>query len=518
MMYLANTDQIRMADQQMIEGRGFPGILLMEAAGRKSAEYILTHFPEYSHYLILCGPGNNGGDGLVIARYLKWAGKSVEILLSHPAENYQGDAKANWEALQPFEVPSSNWDAAKPPIIPQNTLLVDALLGTGIASGLRGAPAEIIAYFRPMGLPCVAVDLPSGLSADTGKMLNEPIPALATITFQVPKICHFTTPASVPCGKIVVADIGITPAVMANLGIRRKLITPDQLTTLSRPKDGHKGTFGHTLLVGGSTEMPGSIAMSAQAALHAGAGLSTSAIPAGAAFGFWNQCMPEIMAKPYGSAETHQLDGEAAAWLTDHLKGKNAIAIGPGLGQSQGTRAFLSTYFPIHPASIPLVLDADALNLLAEKDADWNILPPNTIITPHPGEMMRLAGNEEVKTNRMEVAEAFAKEKNVIVILKGQGTIIAFPDGNTWVNPTGNPGMGTAGSGDVLTGTLAGLLAQGYSPEQAAISGVYVHGLAGDLAAAQFGQAGVTATRISSFLGKAMEMVLKGEAPQITQI
>lgn len=517
-MLVANTEQIRAADQQMIESKGFPSLLLMETAGRKAAEYILQHFGQFDHYLILVGPGNNGGDGLVIARYLHWSQKSVSLLLSHPPSAFKGDALVQWQALEANPVVWEQWQPSLNPEPKAHTLLVDALLGTGISSALRGTPAEIIQHFGQWQLPCVAVDLPSGLNADSGGVHNPCLKALCTITFQLPKICHFTTPASLACGRIVVVDIGISVAVIEGLGIRRRLTTGAALSVLSRPSDGHKGTFGHALLAGGSREMPGAIALSAKAALHIGAGLSTAAIPGGAANGLWQQCIPEIMAQTFGNADTPFFSMEAAEWLDRIALQKKAIALGPGMGQTAPTADFLEAYLTHRKNLLPTLLDADALNILASRPQLWNYLSPDTILTPHPGEMKRLTGRDDLQDRRLEAAEELAQTRQVIVILKGQGTIIALPDGQTWINTTGNAGMGTAGAGDVLSGTIAGLLAQGIAPAFAAPMGVFIHGLAGDLAAEQYGLAGVTATRISENLGNALHLMQEGRAPQTLQI
>jgi NAD(P)H-hydrate epimerase len=246
--------------------------------------------------------------------------------------------------------------------------------------------------------------------------------------------------------------------------------------------------------------------------------LATAAIPAGAANGLWQQGIPEIMAKTYGGTGQEVLDESAANWLDDLARDKKAIAIGPGMGHDEATAQFLEAYLSQRKNSIPTLLDADALNILALRPHLWQFLSPDTLLTPHPGEMKRLTGRENLNEYRIETAEALAQERQVIVVLKGQGTIIALPNGETWINATGNAGMGTAGAGDVLTGTLAGLLAQGLPPTVAAPLGVMIHGLAGDLAAEQFGMPGVTATRISANLGKALQILQSGQAPQTAQI
>lgn len=509
-MYLANSSQIRQADRMMIEGHGFPGILLMETAGRKAAEHVLKRFPAQSLYLILAGPGNNGGDGLVIARYLHLAGKTVQLCLSHPPEDFKGDAALAFAALGGSDIPIALWAEATldPSTLPHGTLLIDALLGTGIHSEFRPPISDILRAFRTLDFPTVAIDLPSGLDANTGAVLNTPLSADLTLTFQCPKICHFTHPAASHCGEVITVDIGIWPSVLESLGIRRFLTTPEVLHDWHQPRHttGHKGSYGHALLIGGSAPYAGAIALAAHAALHLGAGLSTAFLPHIAREAV-HALGPEVML--LGQAGD-QIGPAAIPALEDTLSNKAAVGIGPGLGQGPDQYAFLQTFLQVN--TLPLVLDADALNLLATYPDLWQWIPENSILTPHPGEMRRLQPQPDPLQNRLEAAEALAQHRKVIVVLKGAGTLIASPDGQTWVNPTGNPGMGTGGTGDVLTGAIVGLLAQGYAPLRAAAMGVYLHGLAGDRVAEQLGQEGITASLLMHHLAPALHSILQNNS------
>lgn len=498
-MRLANSSQIRRADQIMIEEMDFPGVLLMETAGRKSAEFILAQYPD-REIVILTGPGNNGGDGLVIARYLSLAGKKVQVWLSRNPDEYQGDARINFFALLGSDVEVDEWNQQN---LPPEALLIDALLGTGISASLRGTIAEMVAQYASHPGPVIAIDLPSGLDANTGHVLNAVIPAEQTLTFQVPKICHAVTPAATHCGQTHVLDIGIWPSVMEQLGIQRTWLHPVwcQQHLKSRPLASHKGSFGHALLIGGSSRYAGAIALAGHAALHCGAGLasilgSPESRQASLALG------PEVIVQCHSEGMLQPEDVELAL---EFARGKT-IGIGPGMEQEPAVLGFLEAFLAAQDK--PLVLDADALNLLAGHPALMDSIPPNSILTPHPGEMKRLTGRDDVNDFRLEITEELAQLTGCIVVLKGAGTVIAAPDGHTWVNPTGNPGMATGGSGDVLTGILTSLLAQGYAPAVAAALGVFLHGRAGDIAARQFGQAGVTAGRILQALGPAVQSVL----------
>ena len=516
-MYLCNTEQIRSADRLMIEDRKFPGILLMENAGRLSAEWMMARFPENQAFLILAGPGNNGGDGLVIARILWLAGRKVEILYASDPEKYKGDAKLNFDFLQTTSIPqkiyAGNRDASfdQTQSLSGDTVLVDALLGTGITEKTGGSIAEIISVFSKIESQCVAVDLPSGLSADTGFLTNESIPAVATLTFHQPKICHYVYPAAELCGEIVVLDIGIWPDINAKIGVKREIWNSEKVAktyselieNLTSAKNTHKGDFGHVLVVGGNMETPGAISMTGRSVLKSGAGLVTIFCPGGATTMLGPESS-ELMIARWGKTETEMLSKEALAFFKENVKGKSAVAIGPGLGCNKETAGFLKAVLPW--VSVPLILDADGLNILASHPELWKILPENTVLTPHPGEMARLCGlsTKEIQQHRLEFAEKLSAEKGVTVVLKGANTIIAHSGGQTTVNPTGNPGMSTAGAGDVLTGCIAGFLGRGFPPNEATTMAVYIHGLAGDRVAQTCGESGVTALAIMDQLGPAL--------------
>ncbi len=516
MPLLSNSHQIRQADQLMINNHQVPGILLMETAGRKATELLLELYPTQMSFLVLAGPGNNGGDGLVMARYLYLAGKEVRVLYSHDPDDYQGDAGINESILRHLPVTRERFSTSVATDylggMRESPVLIDALLGTGIRSTLRKAVADMLAFFRKGTLPVVVIDLPTGLSADSGELINQPLHATHTFTFQLPKICHYVTPASLECGQIHVIDIDIWPAVIDQLGIRRWVLDREFVADhLQIPKaDAHKGSQGHVLVAGGSQDMSGAIAMTAWATLKSGAGLCTVLTPAACRSTVLNWA-PEAMCKCPKPVEDF-LGTEAISIFAECLRGKDAVVIGPGMGTHPATLDWLRAALPL--IKVPLLLDADALNLLAAHEDLWGLLPADVILTPHPGEMKRLT-NEDVLNKRLETAEEFAKVRNVIVVLKGAGTVIATPDGRTFVNTSGNPGMATGGAGDVLSGTIGALLAQGYRAATAAAIGVYVHGKAGDLAADDQGEAGMTATDIIRKLGLAFQTLTAKEGDLI---
>lgn len=513
-MFVANNAQIREADQWMTSEYAFPSLLLMESAARKSAEKILELYPAISHFLVLCGKGNNGGDGLATARYLHLAGKTVWCLLMDLPGVYEGDAKTNLKIVQELGLKLTVFENEPVEKIEQylqsGTVVIDAMLGTGIEGELRDPVAKVVTLFNGFRNEKIALDMPSGLSGNTGQIFSRPLACAHTLTFQLPKICHFVTPASLYCGHIHVVDIGIYPEVIERLGIHTRLIDPALIRQWHRPRspEEHKGSFGHVLVAGGSKGMSGAVAMATQGATEIGAGLCTAFIPGAISCSFHRTTL-ENMSLPYGTDRTAFLNTTAAEVFGTYLEGKRVIAIGPGLGLNDDTRGFLKATLE-HLQGHKLVLDADALNILAESPELWDMLPEQTILTPHPGEMARLMGEEtgKVQANRFEMARKLATERKLIIVLKGAGTIIASPDGNVYLCSAGNPGMATGGTGDVLTGAIAGLLSQGYAPLRAAAIAVFIHATTGDLLQELVGPEGITAQKVMRNLGRTLKAIL----------
>ncbi len=511
-MHLARTEHIRQADARMADRYAYPTLLLMEAAGRGIASRLLKQYADATHYCILCGTGNNGGDGLVAARYLHRGGKNVWVLLVGEPEKLTPDAAVQWRIVNQLGVRCTVFtpdqtDAFATASAYDNTVLLDALVGVGFTPPLREPAAALVERLRLLAPRTVAIDMPSGLEAHTGRVLSTPIVAERTYSLQLPKLCHYVTPAANFCGTVEVLDVGVYPEVLNELSLTDTLVDAPLVRTAQHPRapDAHKGTYGHVLVAGGSLGKAGAIALSAQATLEVGAGLCTAFIPASILLAL-QATFPPVMCIAAGNEHQPHLTGDFAALFIEALAGKAAVAIGPGLANVPDTADFLRAVLPvISKAQLPLVLDADALNILADDDSLWQYLGAHTVLTPHPGEMARLvkSSSTSVQQGRLEAATALASQRGVTVVLKGAGTITALADGRTYVNSTGNPGMATGGSGDVLTGIIGGLLAQGHAPAQAAWLGVYIHGRAGDRVAARIGHEGVTATRILRAVARA---------------
>ncbi|AIQ44805.1 carbohydrate kinase [Paenibacillus sp. FSL R7-0273] len=441
------------------------------------------------HWLILVGKGNNGGDGLAAARHLREAGIAVTLVYAAAPETLAGEAAVQHGAAAALGIPAAvhGRDVID---FAGCTGIVDALLGTGSAGAPRGAYAALIAAANVSGKPVVSADIPSGLDADTGELHEPCIHAAVTVCLALLKRGLVQYPGAGAAGRVVVRSIGIPAALARQAGVQASLLTPEVLQTRlgidvsrRRSPEGHKGTYGHVLLAAGSLSMSGAGLLAARAALRAGCGLVTWALPA-ALMPYVIGAAPEVMLAAAGGGEDGTWNAGTAAEVL-RLSGKcDVAATGPGLGRFAGDKEWLRMLW--EGIESPLVLDADALNILAECDrTGWSGPERPVILTPHPGEMARLAGvsTAEVQRDRIGLAQAYAVQHGVILVLKGAHTVIASPEGEVYVNATGHPGMGTGGAGDVLTGIISGLLAQGLGAVQAAAFGVYLHGLAGERAA-----------------------------------
>lgn len=470
-----------------IQGSGGPGI--QPPGFRVSGDAALTlDSAEAEHWLILVGKGNNGGDGLAAARHLREAGIAVTLVYAAAPESLAGEAALQRDAAAAMGLPAVIYGVDRLDFAACSGI-VDALLGTGSAGAPRGAYAELIAAANGSGKPVVSADIPSGLNADTGELHEPCIHAAVTVCLAFLKRGLVQYPGAGAAGHVVVRSIGIPAALAREHGVQACLLTPEVLRTRlqidvsrRRSPEGHKGTYGHVLLAGGSLAMSGAGLLSARAALRAGCGLVTWALPGGL-LPYVIGAAPEIMLAAAGSAEDGTWKAGTAAEVLRLGAGKEVIAVGPGLGRFEGDTDWLRTIW--EGTETPLVIDADALNILADADySSWTRRGP-VILTPHPGEMARLAGlpTAEVQRDRIGLALDYAREHGVVLVLKGAHTVIATPEGQAYVNVTGHPGMGTGGAGDVLTGIISGLLAQGLNAAQAAAFGVYLHGLAGERAA-----------------------------------
>ncbi len=484
MLPVLDNDAMREADRHTIEDLGMPGLVLMENAATGVVDALRERFPDVREILILCGGGNNGGDGLAAARHLANGGHRVEVLLFSALEKLSPDAAKNLELATTYGVPLQVVEgedlAALDGALDHNPdLIVDALLGTGIDRPLGGRFASIAEKIASSSTPVVAVDVPTGLSGSSPGLPGPVLPADLTVTFAALKICHVLPPACLQCGEVVVVDIGIpASALETNCAMRWPENTDISLMLPNRALDVHKGTFGHLLLIAGARGRAGAVAMAGNAAVAAGSGLVTLAVPAPAVEVVDGACL-EAMTHAAAASEDGEFAGPAG--LDSLLDRMTAVAVGPGMGTGKGAAKTLE--WVLDTWSGPLLLDADAINLLAADPERLAGREQPPVLTPHPGELARLLGREtaEVSSDRVAAAREAAARSSSVVIAKGYRSVIADPEGSVWINPTGDSGLATGGSGDVLTGTIAALLAQSLDPVRAALVGTWLHGRAGEL-------------------------------------
>ena len=510
-MRVLNTAQMREADRRTIEEIGIPSLVLMENAGRQAVAAMEAMYSDLMdrQIAVLCGRGNNGGDGFVVARTLVQRGGDVSVFLLGRVAEVRGDARINLEILGRLGVTvveiadSQAWELHFSEVS-DCTLIVDAIFGTGLNAPLSGLIESVVADVNASAIPVVAIDLPSGLSADSPDSIGPSIDAGLTVTLAAPKLPLVLPPGETHAGDIVIADIGIPADVLESLdGPRVELLTRASMRELIAPRtaDSHKGDYGHVLVVAGSPGKTGAAHLAAVGALRSGAGLVTVATPAG--------CQP-ILAAMGAEYMTEALRETEAGLHGDGVDrvlemARDVLAVGPGLGQARATREFIIQL--VDRATMPLVIDADGLNAFTDDpDRLSGREGRDVIITPHPGEMARLVGmsTDEVQASRLEIARNFAVAHRVYVVLKGHRTLIATPDEKVFINPTGNPGMATGGTGDVLTGMIAAWLAQLLDAEAACKLAVYLHGMAGDLAEADEGEVAMTSTDVAGHLGDAI--------------
>jgi NAD(P)H-hydrate epimerase len=509
---IATAGEMAAVDRSAAERFGVPVALLMERAGQRVSEVagILLGGLSGRRVILVCGRGNNGGDGLVAARHLRQAGAEPLVLLAGDPAGLPPDPRRAWEAAIGAGVEcavsadesalAAHGDRAR-----EADLVVDALLGTGFSPPARGVVAAAIAFINGLGRPVLAVDLPSGLAADRAHVDGAAVRALATVTFGYPKTCLVVHPAAGSAGSLWVADLGFPAETDALVAGDLNLGTPAELARHLAPRDpqSHKGTFGHVLIIAGSRGMAGAAALSARGALRAGAGLVTAGLPATVAPPLLPG-LPEAMLLPLPDEGRGSLGTSACAAVLERQASTDALALGPGLSRSRESAAFVRNVAAA--ATVPLVLDADALMALAESGAEpprWRGGPP--VLTPHPGEMARLLGvsTTAVQDDRVGAARACAARFKAVAVLKGARSVVAEAGGRAWINTTGNPAMAAPGVGDVLTGVIAAHLARGLSPLDAALLGVHLHGSAGDLWAAANGPWGLLASEVADRIPEA---------------
>ncbi|MGB9236931.1 MAG: NAD(P)H-hydrate dehydratase [Terriglobales bacterium] len=516
-MKIVSAAEMRSIDRATSERFGVPSLTLMENAGSAVARFVVGEYPQAERIGIVCGKGNNGGDGFVAARKLAETGRAARVLLLCEPGELRGDAAAMFECMMSDRkmftrmkvalliVPDiAGLESADAAEILASDLIVDAVLGTGFRPPLSPHYAAAIAKMNASAVPVIAVDIPSGAEADAIEPQQGTVArADAVVTFTAPRPAHVF--AALTNGPTVIAPIGSPEqAITSELGLY--LSTPADFASLLQPRarEANKGSYGHVLVVGGSLGKAGAAAMAGFSALRAGAGLSTIATPKSVlttVAGFH----PEVMTEPLAETGEGTISADALKFMPALVERKTVVAIGPGISRNRETSEFMRAM--VKPGAVPknaaIVLDADALNAFEGAANELNGHGRSVVITPHPGEMARLTGLTiaQIQANRLEVARKFSREHELIVILKGHRTLTAAPDGTVWVNSTGNPGMATGGTGDVLTGMVAGLIAQ--HPEsalRAAALAVYLHGLAGDVAAEVLGEHSLVATDLVRFL------------------
>lgn len=498
-MKILTAQQLREADEHTINNEPVSSIDLMERAAAKCVAWIVQHIEKGTQVNVYCGPGNNGGDGLAIARILIEKEYSVHVSVV-ASSKYSPDFTINEQRLKsmtPAEVRYiSDPSQIEPPA--RDSVVIDALFGSGLNKIAEGIYADVIYAINRSGARVISIDLPSGLFADDNSTNKGEgvIRAWRTLTFQTPKLAFMFPGGGSYVGEFVVLDIGLSRDYLAQAGAKDHFITKHDVAMLLRPraKFSHKGSFGHALIIGGSYGKMGAAALAAEACIRSGAGLVTVHIP---------QCGYQVIQSAVPEAMASVDNGEHFITSMPRSGTFSALGIGPGLGTNDRTKNMMKLL--VQDTRVPMLIDADALNILGENKTWISFLKGGTILTPHSKEFERIAGGWMNDEERHQLHRNFAVKHNVYVVLKGAHTAVACPDGNVYFNSTGNTGMATGGSGDVLTGIITGLVAQGYNPRDASVLGVYLHGLAGDLAAAQGSEESLAAGDIAKELGQAFK-------------
>jgi hydroxyethylthiazole kinase-like uncharacterized protein yjeF len=526
-MKLVTAAQMRELDRSTIEDLGVPSLVLMENAGRSTYQILRREFPDLAGpVVVLAGRGNNGGDGFVVARYLANAGIPVTVFLLAARDQVQGDALVNLKILEGLDVEiveilGEDQLSAMGHRLSRAALLVDALLGTGLNSPVRGLLAQVINRINHVPPPVLAVDIPSGLSADTGEPLGATVEADVTVTYGFPKIGQIVPPGRDLVGRLWQVDISIPPALARDIPVEMAEAADMRELLPVRPFASHKGTFGHLVVVAGSEGKTGAATLSSEAGLLTGAGLVTAAVPA-SLNDILEVKLTEAMTLPLPEARGARALGEGAlAPLNDFLADKTAVALGPGLGTHPETQALVQTL--VRECPLPMVVDADGLNALAGHLEVLREAAGPRILTPHPGEMARLFARlqdvtpKEVQSRRLDIAREFATSHGVFLVLKGAQTVVADPEGRVSLNPTGNPVLASGGTGDVLTGLIGGFLAQRVAPWDAARLGVYLHGLVADYLAEIIGLRGHIAGDLLASFPELLEEFSQNRFPVIEE-
>lgn len=504
---MVSAEQMREIDRKAIHERNIPGLELMEHAGRAVADDLADAFSP-KRVGIVTGKGNNAGDGLVVARLLKERGVDVILVMLADGQNLSESGRANFEKL-PDGIDLHDRHALPDleAVFKDCDVIVDAILGTGLSGPIRGTFGEAVARVNDLDIPVVSIDVPSGLNSDTGQAEGACIVAQRTVTMGLPKRGLVLGHGELFAGDILVAEIGFPDDLLHSPDIKEQVLElEDAVRALPvRPVDGHKGSFGGLLVLAGSKAYSGAAFLTVSAGLRSGCGMVYAALPENVMERMANRLIEAIKVSLPGGGGDEYLSHETWSDLEPWLEKADAIALGPGIGTEEETARLVDEIVCV---DLPMVIDADALNCLEEKALYLTERKAPTVLTPHPGEMGRILGMsaQEVQADRIEAATRLAREGEVVVLLKGWRTIVASPEGQVYVNPTGNSGMAKGGTGDVLTGLIGGFLAQGCSALDAACAGAFLHGLSGDLAREELGERGMTARDVLRRMPEALKM------------
>lgn len=501
-MKILSAEEIRLWDQFTIQHEPITSLDLMERAAGKCVDWLEENGYVESEFAIFCGKGNNGGDGLAIARMLALKNYPVTVNILESGHKGTEDFQTNLARLHQYPAVEIRFIQAEDNFheLKKDEIVIDALYGSGLNRGVEGVTAKLIGHINHSGCRIIAIDIPSGLFTDRSSTGNTIIEAGHTLSFQCYKPAFLVAENAKFIGEIHILDIGLHKDFYESVHSQYELVDDTIIHSIYKPRNkfAHKGNFGHALLVAGSYGKIGAAVLSAKACLRSGVGLLTSHIPK-CGYEILQTSVPEamVMTDLHSSFNTR---------IEDDLKKYEAIGIGPGIGTASETKIMLREILDNYRK--PVVLDADALNIISTEKSLLKLIPPGSILTPHPKEFERLFGESANDFDQIQLAREKANELNCIIVLKGHHTLIATKDGRTFFNSTGNPGMATAGTGDVLTGILTGLLAQGYHPVETAILGVYLHGIAGDLAAKEFSMEAMVAGDIIKNLGPAFTSMI----------
>ncbi len=495
-MCILSAEQIQTWDQYTIRHEPISSIDLMERAAGRCVEWIEKQTWQDKHFQIFCGKGNNGGDGLAIARLMFQAGYAVTVYILEFGKPGSEDFQTNLQRLHDFPIDIHFIQTPESfPSVGSGEIIIDALFGSGLNRPLQGLAAALIQHLNHTKALVVAIDLPSGLFIDKSSKGNAVIQAHHTLSFQCYKRGLLAQENAVYIGQVHILDIGLHPGFLHENSFSQHFVTEAFVKNIFKPRNAfaHKGNFGHALIIAGSYGKMGAATLAAKACLHSGAGLTTAFVPR-CGYTVLQVAVPEVMVL------TDENENHLSS-LPSEMEKYSVIGIGPGIDTKEETQKMIS--FIVRRYQKPLVIDADGLNCLSVQKELLNQLPAHSILTPHPKEFDRLFGEHQSDFDRMATAQQKARTLNIIIVLKGHYTLTAAPSGELYFNSTGNAGMAKGGSGDVLTGIITALVAQGYEPAQAALLGVYLHGDAGNLAARALSQEAMTATDLITFLSQA---------------